>query len=225
MHVWYTNKIIWLKLLLVACVLKLIIILYHYLHLFLVLTVHFCTELIAIYTMAYMAEKAIREQQPHDVLKSKHLMVTSDSCQLEPPDRRWQKSLSLSLYIYIPFNPTLPIQDNQGGLFWATGPPKGKSHQIIYQVSPPRSQRRSASPGLWMIKLAPLDRVWMSLGGFGSLHNATTSGATNWWHKTVFGHVFVSEQKCSHWHLQISPISLNHSDILPHLDNPLMSPG
>lgn len=51
--------------------------------------------------MAYMAEKAIREQQPHDVLKSKHLMVTSDSCQLEPPDRRWQKSLSLSLSMYI----------------------------------------------------------------------------------------------------------------------------
>lgn len=188
------------------------------------LTVHFCTELIAIYTMAYMAEKAIREQQPHDVLKSKHLMVTSDSCQLEPPDRRWQKSLSLSLCIYICLSIQLCLcRTTKVGLFWATGPPKGKSHQIIYQVSPPRSQRRSASPGLWMIKLAPLDRVWMSLGGLAACITPPPVVQQTDDTKQVFGHV--SEQKCSHWHLQISPISLNHSDILPHLDNPLMSPG
>ena len=109
-----------------------------------------------------------------------------------------------------------------------TGPPKGKSHQIIYQVPPPPSQRRSASPGLWMIKLSPLDE----LGRFGSLHSATTRGATSWWHKTglwsryIFRtETLILESRCSHWHLQIFPTSLNHIDNLLHLDNPLMSLG
>ena len=109
------------------------------------------------------------------------------------------KRVSLSLSIYISLSIQLCLsRTTKVGLFWATGPPKGKSHQIIYQVSPPRSQRRSASPGLWMIKLAPLDRVWMSLGGLAACITPPPVVQQTDDTKQVFGHVFVSEQKCSH---------------------------